>query len=332
MKRKSFILYTDSLEVINELDDSQIANLFRAIYAYAKGEPTELSKLEKIAFLPIKQYMDRDGDSYQKIVERNRENGKRGGRPKKTEDEEENPENPVGYLETQETQPNPKNLDNDNVNDTENENDTKNEINTFSLEIDTEVTPEEAGKPPRIVVGNFEEFYKLYPNKKARGSAEKAYSKAAKHHEAIMEGLKTEIEYRKWAEGKNKVAKTNSEKIFVPAWKHPATWLNQECWKDEYTDGFRKEQERIRRNEAERKIEKEAEDRKKLDNLFEVTRAGYFNKKYPEGWSVFEMPEFMRAKNPNKKILTPEDNQEFAEYFKKLYPKEAEIIFSEINQ
>ena len=58
--------------------------------------PEAPDKLTQIAFIPIKTTLKRDLDKYEEQKERNRENGKKGGRPKKTE---ENPKNPVGYLE-----------------------------------------------------------------------------------------------------------------------------------------------------------------------------------------------------------------------------------------
>lgn len=69
---------------------------------------------------------------------------------------------------------------------------------------------------------DFDSFYKLYPNKKAPSEAEKSYHRALKvdTHENIMLGLKLYCESVK-----------SSEKKFIA---HPATWLNQGRWKDDY--------------------------------------------------------------------------------------------------
>lgn len=67
----------------------------------------------------------------------------------------------------------------------------------------------------------FIEFWKLYPNKKAKGGAEKSFYKARKSgvsQEDIMQGLQNYID--------NKPGFQN--------YKHPTTWLNQGCWADEY--------------------------------------------------------------------------------------------------
>lgn len=77
--RKSFVLYTDSLEVIEELSDKETKNLLRAIIAHAKGEEIQLSTLERIAFLPIKNYLDRDARDWEEVRIKRAEYGKRGG-------------------------------------------------------------------------------------------------------------------------------------------------------------------------------------------------------------------------------------------------------------
>lgn len=66
----------------------------------------------------------------------------------------------------------------------------------------------------------FEEFWNLYDYKKSKTKAKKSYEQSLKKvsHNVIMEGLKRQKPYR------------GRDKKF---WKHPTTWLNQECWNDE---------------------------------------------------------------------------------------------------
>ncbi|WMM36539.1 hypothetical protein [Pseudoalteromonas phage PS_L5] len=111
-KRKSFLIYIDSLPVLDDLTDEQAGKLFKAISSYHKGEDLELDSLTKIAFSPFKSQFIRDDEKYQKIVERNKNNGLRGGRPK-TED---NPEKPSG-LNGNPT--NPKKADSDSDSDSD---------------------------------------------------------------------------------------------------------------------------------------------------------------------------------------------------------------------
>lgn len=121
--RKSFILHNDSLDVVNELTIEQKAELFQAIIDYNCGKEVKLTGLMNAVFIPFKNQFIRDSEKYEKVIERNIENGSKGGRPKKTKG---NPKNPVGYSETQTNQTEPKKPDNDNDNDNVNKNDNKN--------------------------------------------------------------------------------------------------------------------------------------------------------------------------------------------------------------
>lgn len=66
----------------------------------------------------------------------------------------------------------------------------------------------------------FVEFWKLYPRKINKPLAEKKYIKALTKTTAdnILKGLKHYIA---------EIEKFNTEEKYI---KHPATWLNQECW------------------------------------------------------------------------------------------------------
>lgn len=96
---------------------------------------------------------------------------------------------------------------------------TNNDITNNKLQItNNEITKTE-------INNNFEEFYSLYPRKEAKQKALQAYLKAIKKvdKDTLLEGLKKYIDY----------IKTNKkEREFI---KHPATWLNQGCWEDEYS-------------------------------------------------------------------------------------------------
>lgn len=114
--RKSFILHNDSLDVVNELTTDQKAELFQAIIDYNCGKEVKLTGLMNAVFIPFKNQFIRDLEKYEKVIERNIENGSKGGRPKKPQP---NPKNPVGYSETQPNPTEPKKPDNDNKNDSD---------------------------------------------------------------------------------------------------------------------------------------------------------------------------------------------------------------------
>jgi len=81
--KKSFILYTDQLSVLDDLTPEQCAELFMAIKAYHNNEELDLSPIVKIAFSPFKNQFSRDSEKYGKIVEKRIEAGRKGGNQKK---------------------------------------------------------------------------------------------------------------------------------------------------------------------------------------------------------------------------------------------------------
>lgn len=120
MKRESFLIYKSFYEPIKFLDDEKLGKLFRALFEY-QIDKKDCEDVEiKMAFEFFKNQFRLDNEKYEKMVERNKENGKKGGRPKQSK---ENPKNPMGYKK-------PKKPDNDNDNDNENVND--NDITTTS--------------------------------------------------------------------------------------------------------------------------------------------------------------------------------------------------------
>ena len=69
----------------------------------------------------------------------------------------------------------------------------------------------------------FEEWWLLYPKRVSKGAAQKAYAKVMKANLATVEELKAGV--MRYAR-----ERAGLDSQFT---KHPATWLNQECWKDE---------------------------------------------------------------------------------------------------
>ena len=106
--KNSFIFYHDFMEIFNQLTDEQAGLLIKAICNYEAYEtqPEFTDPILKLAFIPIRQQLDRNSEKYQNRIETAKTNGLKGGRPKKTETEnnpavfsenEENPNNPVGF-------------------------------------------------------------------------------------------------------------------------------------------------------------------------------------------------------------------------------------------
>jgi hypothetical protein len=106
--KKSFIIYTDSRGMVNKLSNERAGILFKTLFSYCDDEnPICDDEVIDMAFEHFKNILKRDLIKYENIVERNRNNGKNGGRPK----------NPVGNLETEINPKEPKKADSDNDSD-----------------------------------------------------------------------------------------------------------------------------------------------------------------------------------------------------------------------
>lgn len=115
--KTSFILYSDLISVVKKLvlkdreeNTNHAGELFLHILEYVNdNEPIPVSFIVDMAFEPIKLTLKRDLKKYEVYIEKQRENGSKGGRPKKTEKTQ-------AFLEE------PKKADSDSVSDSVNEN------------------------------------------------------------------------------------------------------------------------------------------------------------------------------------------------------------------
>ena len=81
MSKKSFIIHIDSLDILDDMSDEQAGQLLKAIHKYQKGEEIILDFGLKMAFAPFKNQFIRDDEKYNQYVEKQAENGSKGGRP-----------------------------------------------------------------------------------------------------------------------------------------------------------------------------------------------------------------------------------------------------------
>ena len=163
--RKSFVLHKDSLQVLDDLSDEQAGKLFKAIKAIQLGEEFELDALTRIALSPFKAQFARDNEKYERIVERNKNNGLKGGRPK-TEDNPKEPKKPSGLITNPE---NPQKADS--VSKSVSVSDSDKDIKHLDQsKIDREKLEEDS----------FEFWWKHYPKKLAKKSAFKSWKKVIK--------------------------------------------------------------------------------------------------------------------------------------------------------
>lgn len=83
--KDSFLIYKSFYKPISRLSDKQLGRLFRAIFKYQLGEEVTVEEDIEMAFEFFKNQFEIDELKYQSIVERNRNNGRKGGNGKNSE-------------------------------------------------------------------------------------------------------------------------------------------------------------------------------------------------------------------------------------------------------
>lgn len=94
--KDNFLLKKSQHNVFQELSNEDAGKLIKGIFEYSVTGKVILEGYLKIIFLPIKEEIDKNEEKYEMICERNRNNGRLGGRPKEYQ---ENPKNPNGFEE-----------------------------------------------------------------------------------------------------------------------------------------------------------------------------------------------------------------------------------------
>jgi hypothetical protein len=94
-------LFADSSAVVEMLTDDEAGRLLKSLLRYINDQEPILSGNERFVYAMLKAQVDRDAASYQAYLEKQRENGLKGGRPKKAVGSAENPNNPAVSKETQ---------------------------------------------------------------------------------------------------------------------------------------------------------------------------------------------------------------------------------------
>lgn len=110
------------------------------------------------------------------------------------------------------------------------------ESNATELEQEQELELEQdnTSSPIESVVSDFEAIWKLYPNKKGKPVALKAYKRAIKNG-VTNEDIKNGVE--------RYVMEIERKRIAADYIKHGSTWFNQECWTDSYEIDTKKQTE-----------------------------------------------------------------------------------------
>jgi hypothetical protein len=90
-------------------------------------------------------------------------------------------------------------------------------------------------QPKTTGLQGFDDFWNLYPLRVSKGAAMKAWVKLNPNEAlilTILEAIRLQMTHRKKIERLNgTLPKWKQE--FLPALKHPATWIRSTCWLDE---------------------------------------------------------------------------------------------------
>lgn len=257
MDYTSFVLYQEYEQYLSFLSDEEAGQLFRALFIFSKGEQPDIkSPAVGIAYTAITNQMTRDREKYEKKVQANRENGKKGGRPPKDTSEslgqdgarepEKKPVYPSktspekqGALDGQTNKPNKTQQNPRKPKETQ-ANPTKplmsNELCVMSNDLkEPPLTPpwgevgddkSKSEKKPNLQESRFESWWVEYPKKVGKQAARKAWNKIkpdAALYDRIIDATKAQAHCAQWC-------KENGR--FIP---NPATWINQGRWDDDLT-------------------------------------------------------------------------------------------------
>ena len=100
IKMPNFIVSLKNKKAVNRLTDEQAGRLFKLLFEYSdnkniKIDDNQYENIVLMMFDTMTPVIDEGRSKYIRKVERNRKNGKNGGRPKETQN------NPLGFSETQ---------------------------------------------------------------------------------------------------------------------------------------------------------------------------------------------------------------------------------------
>jgi hypothetical protein len=134
--KTSFILHIDSLCVLDKMTEQQAGILFKAIYFYQKnGTLPELDFAIDMAITPFVNQFKRDEFKYSEFIDKQKQNGSKGGRPRKNTDNEtviKNPQEPNLTQKTQAFSEKPKKAYKDSVSDSVSDN-KKDSVSKFTI-------------------------------------------------------------------------------------------------------------------------------------------------------------------------------------------------------
>lgn len=206
-EKKSFILYREWRDIIQELTLEQRGILITAIFDVVNGNtPLEMDGMTKICFKVMHSQINRDAERWEDIRKKRKEAGEKSAEAR-AKQKEANQTN-ANFVKHKET--NPTVSVNDNVT------------------VDDNVT-QSPQKPPvgaDVTAERFDAFWNAYPKKIGKGAAERAFKKIKPSGDLLQKMLDAVEQQRQ----SDQWRRDNGQ--YIP---NPATWLNQTRWEDEGT-------------------------------------------------------------------------------------------------
>jgi len=207
--QKSFILYSDYYDMINELSDAEAGELVKSVFKYTNtGEIPELTGMAKMAFIVIKQNLDRNATKYQETIEKRRIAGSKGGKQRvKNLTDSSVQANQANATFAKQTQANQADNDNVNVNDNVNDNVNVNVNDNLSL---LSERGEILKRGEREILENY-----VLRNKLAKKNVKAYVNKIIKNgdHIAILEEERERENLHKKLEAEERIRKAESEAL-----------------------------------------------------------------------------------------------------------------------
>ena len=232
--RDSMVFYRSFLTALKSLPDDLRAEVLMDILSYGLDgiEPQSNDGVCRAIFELVRPQIDANNQRYVNGC-KGAEYGKMGGRPRKNNEPKNPNETPKKPLKNPNETPNVNVNDNDNVNVNENVNENENENENVKEKGIAYAIPK---KKSARADSDFERFWKIYPKKKSKNQAKKAWEKLKPSSElvsTILDAVETQKRSNDWIKDAGK---------YIP---YPATWLNAGAWEDEMEVGTSERYERL---------------------------------------------------------------------------------------
>lgn len=209
--KDSFIIYTESWELVKMLSDEQKGQLLDALFRYTMDDDASCEDpMVQLVFISFRQKIDYANAKYEEMRAKRIEAGKLGGRPVKANGFSEKQKKQMVFEESKKS-----------LTDTVTVTDTVN--NTLAQRASERV----------VKTADFEEAWSIYPRKQGKKAAFEAYKRAIKkgtQHADIIKGIEAYKDYLK---------RNDIESAYT---KQGDTFFRQEAWNDDWSGSARKVQ------------------------------------------------------------------------------------------